>query len=62
MQFWFKEGDSVEQLLDHCILFRFVLLRDHAQFGVGFLIYGGLYTLCVSCVLPITRISLKLLC
>jgi hypothetical protein len=62
MQFWLDEGDPIEQLLDHFLLVLFVLLRYHAQFGVGFFVYSGLYTLRVSCVLPTMRVSLKPLC
>lgn len=61
MQFWFNEGDPIEQLLDHHILVLFVLLGNNLQFGVGFFVYGSLHGLCVSCVLPTTRVSLEFL-
>lgn len=51
MQFWLDEDDPIEQLLDYCVLVVLVLLRDRAQFGLGFLVYSSLYALCVSCVL-----------
>lgn len=52
MQFWLHEDDPIEQLPHDRLLVLFVLLRYCAQFGLGFFVYGGLYTLCVSCVLP----------
>ena len=59
MQFWLDEGDPIKQLLDHCVLIFIELLRDRGQFRVRVLVYGGLDTLGVSCVLQTTSASVR---
>lgn len=59
MQLWLDEGNSIEQLLHHCALVLVKLLRYRGQFSVGLLVYGGLDTLSVSCVLHTAGVGVK---
>ena len=59
MQFRLDEGDPIEQLLDHCVLVFVVLLRDRDQFRVRVLVYGGLDSLGVSCMLQTTNVGVR---
>ena len=60
VQLWLDEGDPIEQLLDHLVLVLLELLRYRGQFSISFLVYSGLDTLGVSCVLSVTGVGSRL--
>lgn len=59
MQLWLDEGNSIEQLLHHFVLVLVKLLGYRSQFSVGLLVYAGLDTLSVSCVLNVAGVGVK---
>ena len=59
MQLWLDEDNPIEQLLHHCVLVLVKLLRYRGQLSIGLLVYSGLDTLSVSCVLHIAGVGVR---